>query len=390
MSREAVIVSAARTAIGRAKRGTLKDMRADDLAAIAINAAIDRAGIKKELVEDLILGCAMPEASMGMNMARIAAFAANLPIESAALTVNRFCSSGLEAIAIASERIMAGWNDCIIAGGAESMTMVPMGGYIPELNLKLAAEFPEAYCPMGITAENVASRYNVTREQQDEFAYNSHMKAVKAIAAGAFKEQIVPVKARVAKGATWKEVIFDTDEAPRADTTLEGLAKLKPVFRQGGSVTAGNSSPMNDGAAAVVVMSKEMAKELKLKPLATFRYYATIGTHPDEMGVGPLYAISKLMKRTGMTVDQIDNYEINEAFASQAAYCCRELKLNMDTVNINGGAIALGHPLGCTGAKLTTQLLYTLNDRKMKYGVVSMCIGGGMGAAGLFEREDKY
>ncbi len=388
MSREAVIVSAARTAIGRAKKGTLKDMRADDMAAVAINAAIERAGIKKEIVEDLILGCAMPEASMGMNVARIAAFAAGLPIESAAVTVNRFCSSGLESIAIAAERIMAGWNDVVIAGGAESMSMVPMGGYIPELNLKLAAEFPEAYCPMGITAENVASRYGITREAQDEFAYNSHMKAVKAIESGVYKEQIVPIQARVAKGATWKTVEFKVDEAPRADTTIEGLAKLKPVFRTGGSVTAGNSSPMNDGAAAVVIMSKEKAKELGCKPLATFRFYSTIGTHPDEMGVGPLYAIRKLMQKTGMKVDDIDNYEINEAFASQAAYCCRELKLNMDTVNINGGAIALGHPLGCTGAKLSTQLLYTLNDRKMKYGVVSMCIGGGMGAAGLFEREE--
>lgn len=390
MAREAVIVAAARTAVGRAKRGTLKDMRADDLAAIAINAAVERAGIDKKEIEDLILGCAMPEGSMGMNVARIAAFAAGLPIETAAATVNRFCSSGLEAIAIAAERIMAGWNDVIVAGGCESMTMVPMGGFTPELNLKLAAEFPEAYCPMGITAENVASRYNVTREAQDEFAYNSHMKAVKAIKAGAFEEQIVPVMARVAAGPKWKEVEFKVDEAPRADTSLEGLAKLKPVFKQGGSVTAGNSSPMNDAASAVVVMSKEKAKELGCKPLATFRYYATIGTHPDEMGVGPLHAIGKLMKRTGMSVNDIDNYEINEAFASQAAYCCRELKLNMDTVNINGGAIALGHPLGCTGAKLATQLVYTLRDRKMKYGVVSMCIGGGMGAAGLFEREANY
>ncbi|HOC92001.1 MAG TPA: thiolase family protein [bacterium] len=388
MSREAVIVSAARTAIGRAKKGTLKDMRADDMAAVAVNAAIERAGIKKEVVEDLILGCAMPEASMGMNIARVVSFAAGLPIECAAATVNRFCSSGLESIAIAAERIMAGWNDVIIAGGAESMTMVPMGGYIPELNLKLATDFPEAYCPMGITAENVASRYGITREMQDEFAYNSHMKAVKAINAGVYKEQIVPLNVPVAAGPKWKFVEFKVDEAPRADTTIEGLAKLKPVFRTGGSVTAGNSSPMNDGAAAVVVMSKEKAKELGCKPLATFRFYSTIGTHPDEMGVGPLYAIRKLMQKTGMKVDDIDNYEINEAFASQAAYCCRELKLNMDTVNINGGAIALGHPLGCTGAKLSTQLLYTLNDRKMKYGVVSMCIGGGMGAAGLFEREE--
>jgi len=365
-------------------------MRADDLAAIAVNAAIERAGIDKKEVEDLILGCAMPEASMGMNIARIVSFVAGLPIECAAATINRFCSSGLEAIAIAAERIMAGWNDVIVAGGTESMTMVPMGGYIPELNLKLAAEFPEAYCPMGITAENVASRYGITREMQDEFAYNSQMKAAAAIKAGVFEEQIVPVKARVAAGPKWKEVEFKVDESPRADTTLEGLAKLKPVFKQNGTVTAGNSSPMNDGAAAVVVMSKEKAKELGCKPLATFRYYVTVGTHPDEMGVGPLYAINKLMKRTGMNVDEIDNYEINEAFASQAAYCCRELKLNMEKVNINGGAIALGHPLGCTGAKLTTQLLYTLRDRKLRWGVVSMCIGGGMGAAGLFEREKKY
>ncbi|HOO57371.1 MAG TPA: thiolase family protein [bacterium] len=388
MAREAVIVSAARTAVGRAKRGKLKDMRADDLAAIAVNAAIERAGIKKDMVDDLILGCAMPEASMGMNIARIVSFAAGLEIKTSAATVNRFCSSGIESIAIAASRVMAGWEEIIVAGGAESMTMVPMGGYIPELNLKLAADFPEAYCPMGITAENVASRYDISREQQDQFAYESHMKAVKAIEAGAFEEQIVPVTARAAAGAGWKEFEFKVDEPPRPETTVEGLSKLRPVFRQGGSVTAGNSSPMNDGAAAVVVMSKEKAKELGIKPLATFRHYVTIGVHPDEMGVGPLYAIRKLMEKTGMKVDDIDNYEVNEAFASQAAYCCRELGLPMDRVNINGGAIALGHPLGCTGAKLSTQSVYTLNDKKLRYGVVSMCIGGGMGAAGLYEREE--
>ncbi len=392
MAKEAVIVAAARTAIGRAKRGTLANMRADDLAAIVINEVIDRAEIKKSDVEDVILGCAMPEASLGMNIARIATFAADMPIEVAALTVNRFCSSGLESIAIAAERVMAGWNDVVLAGGTESMTMVPMGGYIPELNLKLATDFPAAYCPMGITAENVASRYGITREMQDEFAYDSQMKAKAAIEGGKFKEQIVPVNARVADGAGWKEVVFDTDEAPRYNTTVEGLAKLRTVFKKGGSVTAGNSSPMNDGAAAVLVMSKEKAKELGCKPMATFRWYSTIGTHPDEMGVGPLYSIRKLLKATSKDITDIDYYEVNEAFASQARYCLRELGLydkHMDRVNVHGGAVALGHPLGCTGAKLTNQLLYELKDYDKQWGIVSMCIGGGMGAAGLFERE-KY
>jgi len=368
-------------------------MRADDMAAVVINEVIDRAGIKKEDVEDVILGCAMPEASMGMNVARVATFCADMPIEVAALTVNRFCSSGLESIAIASERVMAGWNDVILAGGTESMSMVPMGGYIPELNLKLAADFPEAYCPMGITAENVASRYNITREMQDEFAADSQQKACKAIEEGKFKEQIVPMKIRTPKGksAEWIESTFDTDENPRPGTTAEKLAKLRPVFKQGGTVTAGNSSPMNDGAAAVIVMTKEKAKELGCKPMATFRHYSTIGVHPDEMGVGPLYSIRKLLKATGKDIMDIDFYEVNEAFASQARYCLQELGIYdkcMDRVNVHGGAIALGHPLGCTGAKLTTQLLYELKDYDKKWGVVSMCIGGGMGAAGLFERED--
>jgi acetyl-CoA acyltransferase len=390
MSREAVIVSTVRTAVGRAKKGTLKDTRADDLAGIVFNEAIKRAGIKAEQVEDVIMGCAMPEASLGMNVARIAVMAAGLPDDVPGVTVNRFCSSGLEAIGIAAAKIMAGWNDIIIAGGLESMTMVPMGGFTPELNPKLAEEYPEAYCPMGITAENVATRYNITREMQDEFAYNSHMKAAQALKDGVFKDQIAPVKTRVWKeGKGWQEVTFEVDECPRPETTMEGLAKLKPVFRLGGSVTAGNSSPMNDGAACSVLMSKEKAKELGLKPMATFRFLSSVGCKPDEMGVGPLYAIRDLMKRTGLNVNDIKTYEINEAFASQARYCCEELGLDMSTVNKNGGAIALGHPLGCTGGKLTTQCVYEAIASKSQYGVVSMCIGGGMGAAGLFEIE-KY
>lgn len=388
MSREAVIVSTVRTAAGRAGKGALKDTRADDLGAIVINEALKRAGIKPEIVDDCIMGCAMPEGSMGMNVARIAIMAAfgkdmyTVP----ALTVNRFCSSGLEAIAIAAERIMAGWCDVVIAGGLESMTSVPMGGFTPELNPKLTNEYPEAYTPMGITAENVAERYNITREMQDEFAYNSQMKAKVALEKGVFKEQIVPVNTRVWQdGKGWKDIVFEVDEAPRADTTLEGLAKLKPVFKIGGSVTAGNASPMNDAAAATVLMSKEKAKELGLKPLATFRFYTAVGTRPEEMGVGPLYAINKLFEKTGKKADDIDVYEINEAFASQARYCCEELKLPMDRVNKNGGAIALGHPLGCTGAKLTCQLVHEMKASKGKFGIVSMCIGGGMGAAGIIE-----
>ena len=387
MSREAVIVSAARTAIGRAKKGTLKDMRADDMAAVAINAAIERAGIKKEVVEDLILGCAMPEASMGMNVARIAAFAAGLPIESAAVTVNRFCSSGLESIAIAAERIMAGWNDVVIAGGAESMSMVPMGGYIPELNLRLAAEFPEAYCPMGITAENVASRYDVSREVQDEFAYNSHMKAVKAIEAGVFKEQIVPVQARVAKGATWKTVEFKVDEAPRADTTVEGLAKLKPVFRTGGSVTAGNSSGLNDGSAITILASRKKAQELGLAPIARIVGYAAAGCEPSLMGWGPVPSTQKLLAKTGVKLGDIELIELNEAFAAQYLACEQGLGLNREITNVNGSGIGLGHPVGCTGARIVVSLIGEMKRRGNNLGLATLCVGGGMGMSMLVENE---
>ncbi len=387
MNRDAVIVAAARTAVGRAKKGTLRETRADDLAAIVINEVINRAGIDKTEIEDVILGCAMPEGQMGMNLARIASLCAGLPVETSAMTVNRFCASGLEAIAIAAAKINSGSLDIAIAGGAESMSAVPMGGFTPEINLRLVEEFPEAYIPMGLTAENVIERYGITREAQDEFAYNSHMKAVAAIEKGAFKEQIVPVTARVPKGAGWEEVTFDTDECPRPDTTLEGLAKLKPAFKQGGSATAGNSSPMNDGAAAVLIMSREKAEALGLKPLAVFKAYTTVGVNPDEMGVGPKFAIPKLLEKAGLTKDDIDFYEINEAFACQSIYCVSELGLDTSKVNVNGGAIALGHPLGCTGAKLATQIIYALKDSGKKYGVVSMCIGGGMGAAGLFQRE---
>lgn len=399
--RQAVIVSAARSAVGRAKRGALRLTRPDDFGGIVIREAVKRAGIDEKLIEDVIIGNAMPEASQGMNFARILSFTAGLPVDVAAVTVNRFCASGLEAIAIAANKIMCGSIDVAVAGGVESMTMVPMGGFNPSPNPRMAQDWPETYCPMGITAENVANidkrsdawaaKLGVTREEQDKYAYESHMKAVKAIQSGVFKDQIVPVPAIVEKQlpngkVEKKEIMFDTDECPRAETTVEGLAKLRPVFAQKGSVTAGNSSPMNDGAAAVVMMSEEKAKELGCKILAYYRMYVSVGTPPEIMGVGPLYAIRKLFEKTGLTKDDIDLFEINEAFASQAYYSGRELGLDFSKVNVNGGAIALGHPLGCTGAKLTTQLVYELEKRKARYGIVSMCIGGGMGSAGLFER----
>lgn len=401
--RQAVIVSAVRSAVGRAKRGTLRLTRPDDFGGLVIKEAVKRAGIDPKLIEDVIIGNAMPEASQGMNFARILSFAAGLPVEVAAVTVNRFCASGLEAISIAANKIQTGQIDCAVAGGVESMTMVPMGGFNPSPNPSLINAWPETYTPMGITAENVANINNrtdewaaklgVTREEQDKYAAESHAKAVKAIKDGVFKDQILPVPAIVEKQLPdgrieKKEIMFDTDECPRADTTVEGLAKLRPVFANKGSVTAGNSSPMNDGAAALVMMSEEKAKELGCKILAYYRSYASVGTPPEIMGVGPLYAIRRLFEKTGLTKDDIDLYEINEAFASQALYSARELGLDLSKVNVNGGAIALGHPLGCTGAKLTTQLIYELQKRKARYGIVSMCIGGGMGSAGLFERAD--
>lgn len=389
--REAVIVTAVRSAIGKAKRGTLKDTRPDDFGAEILKEAIRRTpGLRPEDIEDLVVGNAMPEASQGMNLARIIGCRAGLPYTVPAMTINRFCSSGLNAIAIIAEKIMCGFIDIGVAGGVESMTMVPMGGFTPSINPTLMEVWPEVYTPMGMTAENVCKKFGITREEMDQFAYESHMKAAKAIKEGRFKEQIHPLKVRViSQGPNYrpvvKEVVFDTDEGVREDTTLEGLAKLKPVFAKDGLVTAGNSSQTNDGAAFLVLMSKEKAQELGLKPLAIFRYYTVAGVPPEIMGIGPVEAIRKLFKKTGLNWDKVDLIELNEAFAAQAVYCIKELNIPKEKCNVNGGAIALGHPLGCTGAKLATQLIYELRARKGTYGIVSMCIGGGMGAAGLFE-----
>ena len=401
--REAVIVSSVRTPVGKAVKGTLRATRPDDLAATVIREAIARAkGLDPKEIEDVILGCAMPEAEQGMNVARIASLRAGLPVESSAMTVNRFCSSGLQAIAIAAERIMAGQGDVAIAGGTESMSMVPMGGNKISPNPWLMDNYPDAYLGMGLTAENLAKKYSITREQADEFSYASHQKALAAIAAGKFKEEIVPVEvsytvleasangtsagtSNAARPKTTK-VHFDTDEGPRADTSVEALAKLKPAFHTHGVVTAGNSSQMSDGAAAAVIMSAERARSLGLKPLARFLAFATAGCPPEEMGVGPVYAIPKALRIAGLTLDQIDVIELNEAFAAQALSVIKLAGLDPARINVNGGAIALGHPLGCTGAKLTATILQELHRRNARYGLVTMCVGGGMGAAGIFER----
>jgi acetyl-CoA acyltransferase len=401
--REAVIASSVRTAVGKATKGTLRATRPDDLAAAAIKEAVARAkGLEAKEIEDVVLGCAMPEAEQGMNMARIASLRAGLPVEASAMTINRFCSSGLQAIAIAAERIMAGHGEVAVAGGAESMSMVPMGGNKVAPNPWLMDNYPDAYLGMGLTAENLAKKYGITREQSDEFSFASHQKALAAIAAGKFKDEIVPVAvnytvleasangagpgaANSSKPKTVK-VSFDTDEGPRADTSVEVLGKLKPAFHTHGVVTAGNSSQMSDGAAAAVVMSAERARSLGLKPLARFVAFATAGCLPEEMGVGPVYAIPKALKIAGLTLDQIDVIELNEAFAAQALSVIKLAGLDPARVNVNGGAIALGHPLGCTGAKLTATILRELERRNGRYGLVTMCVGGGMGAAGIFER----
>ena len=389
--KEAVIVSMARTAVGRAKKGSLVQTRADDLGKIVLEAAIERApGLNKEDVEDIIIGCAMPEGEQGLNFARIMALYAGFPVTVPAITINRFCSSGLQAIAFAAERIMLGQADVLIAGGVESMSHVPMTGFKVSPNPRIVAEMPEVYIAMGHTAERVAERFGISREDQDRFAYVSHQKAAQAIAVGKFKEEIVPFEAELRSldergKVKVKRFVFDTDESVRSDTTLEALAKLKPSFKQGGTVTAGNSSPMNDGAAAVVVMSREKADALGLQPLATFRSFAVAGVEPELMGVGPVKAIPKALAAAGITLDDVDLFEINEAFASQCVHVIRELGLDENKVNVNGGAIALGHPLGCTGTKLSISLIHELRRRGGRYGVVSMCIGGGMGAAGVFE-----
>jgi acetyl-CoA acyltransferase len=392
--REAVIVSSVRTAVGKAPKGTLRSTRPDDLAAIAIKEAISRAkGLAPEEIEDVILGCAMPEAEQGMNVARIASLRAGLPVETSAMTINRFCSSGLQAIAIAAERIMAGHAEVIVAGGVESMSLVPMGGNKISPNPWLMDHYPDAYLGMGLTAENISKKYEITREQADQFSLASHQKALAAIAAGKFKDEVVPVEVTFTEvpsgnGNRTKttKVVFEMDEGPRADTSLEALAKLKPAFHAHGVVTAGNSSQMSDGAAATVVMSAERARALKIEPIARFRAFATAGCPPEEMGVGPAFAIPKALKLAGLQLRDIDVIELNEAFAAQALAVVKLAGLDLSRVNPNGGAIALGHPLGCTGAKLTASILRELERRNERYGLVTMCVGGGMGAAGILER----
>lgn len=399
--REAVIVSSVRTAVGKAPKGALRTTRPDDLAAIAIKEAVARAkGLDAKDIEDVIIGCAMPEAEQGMNVARIAALRAGLPVESSAMTINRFCSSGLQAIALAAQRIMAGQGDIAVAGGAESMSMVPMGGNKIAPNPWLMDHHPDTYLGMGLTAENLAKKYGITREQADEFSLASHKKSLAAIAAGKFKDEIVPVEVSYnvleaagasngkSAGTRTKTIktTFDTDEGPRADTSMEALAKLKPAFHARGTVTAGNSSQMSDGAAAAVVMSAERARELGIKPIARFVAFATAGCPPEEMGVGPVFAIPKALKIAGLKLEDIDVIELNEAFAAQALSVIKLAALDPSRVNVNGGAVALGHPLGCTGAKLTATILRELERRNGRYGLVTMCVGGGMGAAGIFER----
>jgi acetyl-CoA acyltransferase len=389
--KEAVIVSSVRTAIGRAPRGKLKKTRPEYMGSVAVKEAITRAkGLDPVEIDDVILGCSFPEAEQGMNLGRIVALQAGLPDSVPGMTVNRFCSSGLQAIAMAAEKIMCGYAEVVIGGGVESMSMVPMGGNKLAPSPELVEKHIETYTPMGITAENVAQRFKITREEQDQFGYQSQMRATAAIKDGKFKEEIVPLTVvdrfvGPDNKIVEKEFVFDTDEGVRPETTVEALGKLRAAFHVKGTVTAGNSSQTSDGGSASVVMSAEKAAALGLKPLAIFRGFAVAGCPPEIMGVGPAYAIPKLMKLTGMKVEDIDLFELNEAFASQALYCVRELGLDQAKVNVNGGAIALGHPLGCTGAKLTATLLHEMKRRGSKFGVVSMCIGGGMGAAGLFE-----
>jgi acetyl-CoA acyltransferase len=392
--KEAVVVSAVRTAVGKAPRGILKDTRPDDIGALVIKEAVARVpGLKVEEIDDVVIGCAFPESDQGLNLARILAVRAGFPYTIPGQTVNRFCSSGLQAIATAAFEIMAGSAEVIIAGGVEFMSQVPIMGLTPSPNPYLVVHNPQVYTSMGLTAENVAAKFGITREDQDRFALSSHQKAAKAIKEGKFKEEILPIPAKVKEmkedgSVIVKEVAFDTDEGVRYDASLEGMAGLKPVFKANGTVTAGNSSQTSDGAAAVIVMSREKAEAMKLKPLGVFRSFAVAGVPPEIMGVGPAFAAPKAMKKAGLTVRDIGLVELNEAFASQALYVIRELGLDLDIVNVNGGAIAMGHPLGCTGAKLTTTLLYEMKRRNVRYGLVTMCIGGGMGAAGVFEKID--
>jgi acetyl-CoA acyltransferase len=388
--REVVIASSVRTPIGRAYKGTLRATRPDELAAAAIKGALDRIPqLDKKEIEDVIFGCAMPEAEQGMNVARIAALRAGLPVEVSAMTINRFCSSGLQAIAMAAERIMAGGAEVIVAGGTESMTMIPMGGHKISPNPWLVDNYPDTYLSMGLTAERLAQRFGITRQAADEFSLRSHQKAIAAIQAGKFDEEIVPVPVSFTtpNGSKPKklDIVFKMDEGPRSDTSLEALLALKPAFHMKGTVTAGNSSQMSDGASAAVVMSAERAKAIGVKPLARYVAFATAGYKPEEMGLGPVYAIPKALKLAGLKLSDIDVIELNEAFAAQSLAVIKEAGLDLEKVNPNGGAIALGHPLGCTGAKLTASVIRELKRRNARYGMVTMCVGGGMGAAGIFE-----
>jgi acetyl-CoA acyltransferase len=388
--REAFIVSAVRTPVGRAFKGGLRATRPDELAAVAIKGALERVPqLDTKEIEDVILGCAMPEGEQGMNVARIASLRAGLPVEVSAMTINRFCSSGLQAIAMAAERIMTGGADVIVAGGTESMSMIPMGGNKISPNPWLVGHYPDAYLSMGLTAERLAKRFAITREAADQFSLHSHQKAMAAIQSGRFADETVPVPVSFTtpNGSKPKrqEIIFKADDGPRADTSLEALASLKPAFHAKGNVTAGNSSQMSDGAAAAVVMSAERAKALSIKPLARYVAFATAGYKPEEMGLGPVFAIPKALKLGGLKLSDIDVFELNEAFAAQSLAVIKEAALDPTRVNPNGGAIALGHPLGCTGAKLTATIIREMKRRNARYGVVTMCVGGGMGAAGIFE-----
>lgn len=396
--RDAFIVSAVRTAVGKAPRGTLKDTRPDDMAGAVIREAMARVpGLRPAEVEDVILGCAMPEAEQGMNVARIAAFLAGLPDTISAMTINRFCSSGLQSIALAADRIRTGGAEVLIAGGTETMSMIPMGGHKVVPNPTLVDVHPGVYLSMGLTAENLAREYSISRQQADEFSYQSHVKALKAIEEGKFKDEIVPLKVKVVNVVavngtlkkSVKEIVFAVDEGPRKDTSVESLGKLKPAFHAQGTVTAGSSSQMSDGAAAVVVMSGEKVRQLNVKPLARFVSFATAGVAPEKMGIGPVEAIPKALRLAGLKLADIDVIELNEAFAAQSLAVIRATGLDPARVNVNGGAIALGHPLGCTGAKLTATMLSEMKRRGSRYGMVTMCVGGGMGAAGIFENLQK-
>jgi len=388
--REVVIASAVRTPVGRANKGGLRATRPDELAAVAIKGVLARLPqLDPKEIEDVIFGCAMPEAEQGMNVARIASLRAGLPVECSAMTINRFCSSGLQAIAMGAERIIAGGAEVVLAGGVESMTMIPMGGHKVSANPWLVDHYPDAYLSMGLTAERLARRFDISRAQADEFSYQSHQKALAAIAAGKFNDEIVPVPVSFTtpNGSKPKriDIEFKMDDGPRADTSMQALAALKPAFHAKGTVTAGNSSQMSDGAAAAVVMSAERAQALGIKPLARYIAFATAGYKPEEMGIGPVYAIPKALKMAGLSLDQIDVIELNEAFAAQSLSVIKAGELDPAKVNPNGGAIALGHPLGCTGAKLTASIIRELKRRNARYGLVTMCVGGGMGAAGVFE-----